>query len=125
MTTKQKAMNALSSGDIKDAKHESQEMDDERPRKKMKKHTGKKGLSPEVLDVRRRIQQCCANNDLATAMETYDQAQIDKVAIEAQSFYNLLNLCDGLGDRGVHIGTPKTSKSEERPTKVRTVDAAT
>jgi hypothetical protein len=58
-------------------------------------------------------------------METYDQAQIDKVAIEAQSFYNLLNLCDGLGDRSVHIGTPKTSKSEERPTKVRTVDAAT
>jgi pentatricopeptide repeat protein len=72
------------------------------------------------------MQQCCAKNDLATAMETYDQASVDNVTIEAQSFYNLLNLCDGLGDRGVHIGTPKTPKMEQGPpTDVRSVDADT
>ena len=55
-------MNALNSSDIKDAKHESQEMGGKWPRKKMKKHTWKKGLSPEVLDGCRRIQQCCVED---------------------------------------------------------------
>jgi hypothetical protein len=145
-------MSALSSNGSKindepsqDDKRKSQEMNGERvetekrqrldsgeekakKKKKQKKHTRKKDLSPEVLEIRRSIQQCCANDDLATAMETYDQALADNATIEAQSFYNLLNLCDGLGDRGVHVGTPnKTPKVEEggRPRKGRSVDANT
>jgi len=100
----------------------------EQPTKKPKKHVRKKDVTPQVLNVRRRIQQCCKQNDLATAMEVYDEARANNVAIEAQSFYNLLNLCDGLSDRGVHIGTPKSCKIEEKTETivvVRTVDAET
>jgi len=46
-----------------------------------------------------------------TAIEAYDQANADGTTVEAQSFYNLLNLCDGLADRGVHVGTPKSTSS--------------
>ena len=98
------------------------------PPKKKPKNVRTKDLSAEVLNVRRRIQQCCKANDLATAMEAYDEAILSTVRIEAQTFYNLLNLCDGLRDRGIHIGTPKLVKVDEKsndPVTVRTVDAQT
>ena len=98
------------------------------PPTKKQKLQPKKKISPDVLTTRRRIQQCCKINDLATAMEIYEEAVLKNVTIEAQSFYNLLNLCDGLSDRGVHIGTPrpyKTPPSTEPPPVVRTVTAET
>jgi pentatricopeptide repeat protein len=98
------------------------------PPTKKQKQQPKKKISPQVLKTRRRIQQCCKINDLATAMEIYDESVSNNVTIEAQSFYNLLNLCDGLSDRGVHIGTPrpyKTLPSTEPPPVVRTVTAET
>jgi pentatricopeptide repeat protein len=91
------------------------------------KHIRKKDVDPKVLEVRRRVQVGCRLNDLATAMEVYEEALANDVRVEAQSFYNLLNLCDGL-ERAVHIGTPKTTCSTEQtePAKViRPVDADT
>jgi pentatricopeptide repeat protein len=67
----------------------------------------------QVLLIRRTLQGCCARNNLPRAMQVYQQANEEGTLVEAQSLYNLLNLCDGLGDRPVHIGTPKTSKSGE------------
>jgi pentatricopeptide repeat protein len=60
-----------------------------------------------VIQVRRRIQQCCKEDDLQKGYGIYRQAKADGILIEPQSLYNLLNLCDGLGDRPLHIGTPK------------------
>jgi len=54
---------------------------------------------------------CCKTNDLAAAMEAYNKAVAGGIHIEAQSFYNLLNLCDGLGDKSIHVGTPKTNSA--------------
>jgi ribonuclease P protein 3 len=91
------------------------------------KHIRKKNVDPKVLEVRRRIQVGCRFNDLATAMEVYEQALANDVRVEPQSVYNLLNLCDGL-ERAVHIGTPKTTCSTEQtePAKlIRPVDADT
>lgn len=50
-----------------------------------------------ILKVRRTLQQCCADNDLKTALATYENAMEEGVRIEAQTYYNLLNLCGGLG----------------------------
>jgi mitochondrial ribonuclease P protein 3 len=66
----------------------------------------KKHMDPKVLEIRHVIQSCCQHNDLATAMEAYERAVKEGISIEAQSFYNLLSLGDGL-ERTVHIGTPK------------------
>jgi hypothetical protein len=73
------------------------------------KKTKKKNMDPNILRVRGTIQHCCATDDLVTAIKVYDKAISDGTRIEAQSFYNLLNLCDGLQHRGIHIGTPKPS----------------
>jgi pentatricopeptide repeat protein len=94
-----------------------------------KKHVRKKHVDPEILEIRRRIQVGCRDNDLAAAMEAYKDARSKNIRLEAQSFYNLLNLCDGL-ERSVHIGTPKTSTSSSQNadtnTKVaQSVDNAT
>jgi pentatricopeptide repeat protein len=90
--------------------------------KKKGKRQKTKNLDPRVLQLRRSIQECCRDNDLATAMEQYEQAIKDGISVEAQSFYNLLNLCDGFDDRPVHVGTPKvlvsaitTSTSDNAP----------
>jgi ribonuclease P protein 3 len=91
------------------------------------KHIRKKDVNPMVLEVRRRIQVGCRFNDLATAMEVYEEALANDVRVEAQSFYNLLNLCDGL-ERAVHIGTPKSTGSTdptEPPKVIRSVDGCT
>ena len=65
--------------------------------------------TPQVLAVRRELQRCCRNNDLGRAIQIYHHATNDDdgTLVEAQSLYNILNLCDGLGERPVHIGTPK------------------
>jgi ribonuclease P protein 3 len=77
------------------------------------KKTKKKHMDPNILEIRRAIQQSCATDDLVTAIEAYDRAIRDGTRIEAQSFYNLLNLCDGLQQRGIHIGTPKPSEEKQ------------
>jgi ribonuclease P protein 3 len=89
----------------------------------------KKNINPAILKLRQTVQQCCKIDDLMTAMEVYEQAVADGIKMEAQSFYNLLNLCDGLGDRSIHIGTPKPSielacneSNEEILDRLRPVD---
>ncbi|KAG7337605.1 PPR: pentatricopeptide repeat domain containing protein [Nitzschia inconspicua] len=70
-----------------------------------------KHKDPRMLDIRRRIQMSCRDNDLETAVKAYEEAIAENVELEAQSYYNLLNLCDGLGKSVVHVGTPKTAAS--------------
>lgn len=79
------------------------------PSKKVKR----KHMDPRILATRKRIQMCCASNDLATALDAYREALQKQVRVEPQSFYNLLNLCDGLDRSRVHIGTPKRNFGEE------------
>ena len=70
-----------------------------------------KHMDPLVLGIRRQIQQCCARNDCATALRMYRQALAEDIRVEAASFYSLLNLCDGLDHKRVHVGTPKPSSN--------------
>lgn len=70
----------------------------------------KKNMDPAILRFRGCVQQCCKRDDLATAMEAYQRAVVAQTRIEPQSFYSLLNLCDGLGERGIHVGTPKAPR---------------
>ena len=78
--------------------------------------TKTKKVNPAVLAVRRSIQRCCATDDLPAALQLYDSAIARAIPLEAQTFYCLLNLCDGLSDRGVHVGTPKQkTQTEQRP----------
>jgi mitochondrial ribonuclease P protein 3 len=72
------------------------------------KHTRSKKLDPKVLNIRRQIQLGCRDNDLEAAMKVYDEAVQADIHLEAQTFYSLLNLCDGL-ERTVHVGTPKAA----------------
>ena len=62
--------------------------------------------------LRRCIHICCRDNDLATAIEAYEEAIEKEIKLEAKTFYALLNLCDGLDDRRVHVGTPKSVTSQ-------------
>lgn len=71
----------------------------------------------QVLLTRRTLQQCCRTNDLPKAMQVYHQANKEGTLVEAQSLYNLLNLCDGLGDRPLHIGTPAQTKPDVKTTQ--------
>lgn len=98
------------------------------------KHVAKKvktkHMNPVLLATRRSFQHCCKTNDVATALEVYQKALTDDIRVEAQSFYSLLNLCDGLGNRKIHIGTPKpttvntdeSNKSNNNNKTVRAVD---
>jgi pentatricopeptide repeat protein len=72
-------------------------------------------VDPKVKEVRRKIQVCCSKNDLTTAMETINCALSDGIKIEAQTFYNLINLCDGFAEKGVHVGTPKPGLKNDQP----------
>ncbi len=80
---------------------------------KAKKPKKKKHLDQELLKLRRTIQLCCASDDFHTAIEAYLITHVKQnVKMEPQSFYNLLNLCaGGLGERGIHIGTPKPDRT--------------
>lgn len=67
-------------------------------------------MDPNILGLRRNICQCCATNNFSKAIQLYEDVHVKKnVALEPQTFYNLLNLCEGGlgGERGIHIGTPK------------------
>ena len=100
---------------------------DKAPKQKQKKSIRSKHVEKEVLVIRKKIQDGCKNNDLASAIEAYEEAISNHIRLEAQSFYNLLNLCDGL-ERAVHIGTPKSSATdtEARPAcEVRAVNLKT
>jgi hypothetical protein len=83
---------------------------------KTPKHIRSKNVDPKILELRRRIQGACRDNDLEIAMTAYDEAVRDNTRIEAQSFYNLLNLCDGL-ERSVHVGTPKSDEDTDTLSK--------
>ena len=78
------------------------------PKKKAKKMKTK-NIDPAILKVRRSIQMCCATNNLVDAISIYEYAIEKSIKIEAQTFYNLINLCDGLSERPVHIGTPNNT----------------
>lgn len=82
--------------------------------KKSAKHVRSKHVDPQILGLRRRIQGACRDNDLESAMKAYEKAVTDNIRLEAQSFYNLLNLCDGL-ERSVHVGTPKCDGGASSP----------
>jgi hypothetical protein len=89
----------------------------------------KRGVDPRVLETRRTIQACCARDDLVRAMELFrlslatstdreapasdemgqragNEGDGDGKLLEPQTLYNLLNLCCGFSDRGLHVGTP-------------------
>jgi hypothetical protein len=71
----------------------------------------KKDVSPLALETRRTIQLCCRDNDLPLALRTYRDALTNLIRLEAQVFYQLLNLCEGtFAERtGVHVGTPRNN----------------
>ncbi|KAL3781537.1 hypothetical protein ACHAW5_005434 [Stephanodiscus triporus] len=77
-----------------------------------KKRQKKKHITPIVLEMRRTIQLCCRDNNLPLALQTFRDALRNLVRLEAQVFYQLLNLCEGtFAERtGVHVGTPKNPK---------------
>ncbi|GKY92861.1 hypothetical protein MPSEU_000255400 [Mayamaea pseudoterrestris] len=79
-----------------------------------------KHQEPSVRAIRSVIQQCCARNDLRKAIEAYEKTIADKTRLEPQSFYNLLSLCDGLSDRGIHVGTPKLSTDNDQKDLIST-----
>lgn len=104
------------------------------PKKKRKHH------DPLILETRRQIQACCARDDLAHAMIVFHEAMRGAVqttgdpveghlgnVLEPQTLYNLLSLCCGLSDRGLHIGTPvnRTSGSggSSKPTEATQHDS--
>jgi ribonuclease P protein 3 len=75
----------------------------------------KKNIPQEVLSTRRAIQHCCRDNDLSRGLQVVQTAIDECVFLEAQSFYNVLNLCEGSFGR-VHVGTPKPRKSDDDDT---------
>jgi hypothetical protein len=88
-----------------------------KPQKKKSK------IPPEVLTTRRHIQHCCRDNNLHSALQTLVQAIEECVYLEAQSFYNLLSLCDGSFVEGrVHVGTPRQKQREDDEKKKDLVD---
>ena len=82
--------------------------------KKKGKKPKTKHIDPKILSLRRTIHLCCATNDFHTAIEAYQNIHIkENVPLESQTFYNLLNLCEGgIGERGIHIGTPKSDEKQ-------------
>jgi len=88
------------------------------------KHIRSKKVDPKVLDIRRRIQLSCRENDLGGAMKVYEEAVDADIRLEAQSFYSLLNLCDGL-ERTIHVGTPKVTTTTTANTTTNTTTATT
>lgn len=82
------------------------------PKKVKTKH-----LNPLVLDTRRTIQQCCKTNDFPKAYAKYREALAQNIRMEAPTFYSLLNLCDGLDHRKIHVGTPRPTTAGYLDTK--------
>jgi hypothetical protein len=112
-----------------DRNHSSSAAGTKRPTKESSVETnpkkpklGNKKVEPAVLAFRRLVQDCCSNNDLLKAMKAYEEACQNSLKIEAQSFYNLLNLCDGLGHRSLHVGTPKATENNPQSAGKTTSD---
>lgn len=102
------AENEISISTLKRCADESTDNQKNKKRNKIKT----KHMDPKILELRRIIQVSCGTNDLHKAMEAYEKLHIQEgVKMEAQSYYNLLNLCEGLTERSVHVGTPKQPKS--------------
>ena len=110
--------NESANTNIRTQEQEQQQLQHQQWQQKQKQREGKKAskkklktkhMDPRILKVRKTIQEGCRTNDLACAMNAYDNALKEGIRIEAQSYYNLLNLCDGLDrdERKVHVGTPK------------------
>ncbi|KAL3915874.1 MAG: hypothetical protein SGILL_005440 [Bacillariaceae sp.] len=80
--------------------------------KKNLKYTKTKHMDPRILAIRKRIQMACRHDDLRAGMEAYEEATNENIKLEASSFYQLLNLCDGLRRKvkAVHVGTPKQQR---------------
>lgn len=80
-----------------------------------KKRQKTKHVTPIVLETRRTIQLCCRDNNLPLALQTFRDALRNLVRLEAQVFYQLLNLCEGtFAERtGVHVGTPRNPKRND------------
>jgi pentatricopeptide repeat protein len=93
---------------------------------KPSKRQKKKLVDPKVLEIRRRIQLACRDNDLAAAMEAYDEAIANSIQFEAQSYYSVLNLCAGFQKRStIHVGTPKQKKDKKQNTQGKDSPALT
>jgi ribonuclease P protein 3 len=97
----------------------------QKPRTNKSKKVKTKHMNPKILELRRTIQLSCSNDDFQTAIEAYELLHLKEgFRMEAQSYYNLLNLCDGFSERGVHIGTPKEPKnSSETKSNIVQIDA--
>lgn len=72
---------------------------EERNKRSKKKN---KHIDPNVIEVRRKIQFACRDNDLISAVEAYKHAKSESIKIEAQSYYSLLSLCDGVSNSHNH-----------------------
>ncbi|KAL7545486.1 hypothetical protein ACHAWF_008837, partial [Thalassiosira exigua] len=115
-------------GNDNDNDNDGNDNDGGPPTKKKPKRTSKKKIPPRVLEARRSIQECCRDRDLPRALRIFRAAlgmgrgggeggpNGDPVKLEAQSFYNLLNLCEGtFAERSAaHVGTPRTPKKDDR-----------
>jgi len=88
-----------------------------------------KHVTPAVLETRRTIQLCCRDNTLRRALTTFHDALRNLIRIEPQTFYQLLNLCEGtFTERGgaVHVGTPRFTNNEKNDaTKNRNMTTTT
>ena len=106
-------------------KKHQQHQHDAGGKKTSKKKVKTKHMDPKVLRVRKIIQEGCRTNDLASAMEAYEDALSQGIRVEAQSYYNLLNLCDGLDrdERKVHVGTPKQQPPKAKPQEKASTNA--
>lgn len=102
--------NEISKGSLKRCADQSTSNNPTSKKKRSKIKT--KHMDPKILELRRIIQVSCGCNNLHKAIGAYDGLHLQEgVKMEAQSYYNLLNLCEGLTERSVHIGTPKQPKS--------------
>lgn len=82
-----------------------------------------KNIPSEILSTRRSIQHCCRDNDLPNGLQVLQTAVKECVYLEAQSFYNLLNLCEGSFNSRVHVGTPRPREDRKSDDTVKSGDA--
>ena len=76
---------------------------------KKNKRRKTKDIDPAIVEIRRIIQLACRDNNLNSAIEAYRRAKKESITIEAQSYYSLLNLCDGVTSKHRH-GTTSSAQ---------------
>lgn len=69
---------------------------------------------PVLFEFRKTIQMSCRNNDLGRALKAFHEAKQKGIKIEAQIYYSLLALCDGLKDEPLHIGVPRENMRRKK-----------